>query len=237
MNKQNILLILIFGIFSFQLNAQNCTPDPNANGVVYPNPANGFPDATVNLDYDFTMTISAPKDTTIIPGFPVNIDSVVLKSISGLPIGISYACEPANCKWNGGQRGCVSLKGTPQVIGNYPLVIEMDAYFLGAAAPLNITDYDINVVNNTSVVKLEKDKGIAIFPNPNSGEFNVFYKNTGSITSIQVFDILGNDVAFERIANQSNQERISIKNASPGLYFVSVHTQNGKEVKPITVIY
>lgn len=58
--------------------------------------------------------------------FPVTVtvNWVRVDSITGLPSGLGYACNPSNCTFPGGSRGCINLSGTTSApVGEYPLVI------------------------------------------------------------------------------------------------------------------
>lgn len=107
---------------------QACTPDPQyTTPGSYPATA---PPACVGVPYSLTVTVVIPQDTVVDTGVfgvqTVPIDYTEIVNIIGLPPGLTFACEPANCQIPGGQSGCVIIQGTPTTAGSYPidLVVE-----------------------------------------------------------------------------------------------------------------
>src|SRR5690606_11858260 len=126
--------------------SQNCLPDANyTNPGYYPD---SLPPAQIGASYGQTITVVVPKDTTIelIQGFPVtiDIDSIVLTSITNLPLGFTYECEPKSCGFIGNTSGCVKIIGNPvdaNLVGDYNLIGNLQAYAAGAGglSPLSET--------------------------------------------------------------------------------------------------
>lgn len=123
--KSRFLLFAL--LFSFAASAQICTPDPaNLPAGYYPNM---ITDGTETLPYNHTVTVVVPVDTTI-SGFAVPIDSLVVTNITGLPSGLSFACNLGSCGIPGGDKGCVELSGRPDqgTNGLYPVTVEGVVY-------------------------------------------------------------------------------------------------------------
>lgn len=69
----------------------------------------------------------------------------------------------------------------------------------------------------------DKQPDFEIFPNPNSGEFQIkFNKNTNSkIVKVDILDLMGR-IFFTYIENSENQISLSIPNIVPGMYVINV---------------
>lgn len=116
-------MLLFTLLFGFSASAQVCTPDTSTLPAgYYPN---AITDGSETVPYSHTVTVVVPVDTTI-SGFTVPIDSLVVTNISGLPSGLSFACNPGSCGIPGGDKGCVELSGRPDqgTIGLYPVTVE-----------------------------------------------------------------------------------------------------------------
>ena len=127
MKKIVLLILVLFYFMSVALNAQvPCTPDPvkfrdSASGV-YPRayqdtvPWGGIKTpACIGKSYEFVFTLKV-GDTVTYNGILIPLDSAVIATtgaITGLPVGISYSCNPPNCVFKKSTVGCIALKGTP----------------------------------------------------------------------------------------------------------------------------
>ena len=90
------------------------------------------------------ITIITPEDTIVdagqITGLPigiisVDIDSITLNSVTGLPPNFDYYCDPPSCGFIGGTTECAELYSivdpTVNDIGSYQIVFETTAYVSG----------------------------------------------------------------------------------------------------------
>ena len=103
---KQFVLLLSFLTLSVAASAQlgTCMPDPAyADSVgVYPLPyyegENGIPDtACINTEYQTTFTIIV--DTITLQGVSAVPDFIQIDSVVGLPEGLTYQCDPADCKY------------------------------------------------------------------------------------------------------------------------------------------
>jgi len=135
---------------AFRADAQLCVPDPS-----YTQPGI-YPDASTNVSpgcagqfyiQDFTLVV--PPDTTI-AGFNFTINYMRIDSVSGLPPGLQFACNPSNCTFPGNSRGCVNLYGIPPVTGSYSLTVYVSGtasnpFFGTFNIPLSYSGYVLRV--------------------------------------------------------------------------------------------
>ncbi len=96
--------------------------------------------------------------------------------------------------------------------------------------------YEVSVDNFTSVEELSEEQQLAIFPNPNNGEFTIELKGEdfGSV-EVRIYDINGTLVYQEANieAKEGFSGRINMTAYPQGMYFVKVMHQHGTLVKKI----
>ena len=68
------------------------------------------------------------EETIIIEDDIVYLDSVVINDISGLPLGLSWACEPQSCSFPVGN-SCIGLTGIPTISGSFDANVSSTLYF------------------------------------------------------------------------------------------------------------
>jgi len=109
MIKRLLILSVIFltGILT-NSNAQ-CVPDLTITDPgIYPDSATGLPSGVVGTPYSEVIQAKVFTDTTL-NGLPVVISNITITSVSGLPPGLTYSCNPSTCIFPGGSNGCILL--------------------------------------------------------------------------------------------------------------------------------
>ncbi len=119
-NMKKTILICLLSVVTFIAYSQ-CTPDPSFTSPgIYPDSATNFSAACVGIDYSQTITNIVPLDTVIVVfgmGITTSIDSIVIDNVTGLPPGMSIACNPSGCSYIGGSTGCAIITGICNTIG------------------------------------------------------------------------------------------------------------------------
>lgn len=96
--------------------------------------------------------------------------------------------------------------------------------------------YAVTVDNYTSVEEFSDENELAIFPNPNKGEFTLelIGKDYGQV-EIRIYDISGTLVYHQTSieADQGFSEKINMTSYPQGMYFVKVSHRHGTLVKKI----
>ena len=145
-----ILHILVGCLFITALNAQTpaCIPDikyKDSTAGPYPRPFDAVNNPKGGIDkpaclgkpYSFTFTIKITDSITVkLFGNTVTLplDSVVIAKtggITGMPVGINYACNPPSCAFPKNTLNCVIISGTTatsNAIKDYSLQITGKAY-------------------------------------------------------------------------------------------------------------
>ena len=156
-----IITLLFVAVFISALSSAQCVVDTsvthNVSGV-YPDSATGIPHAYVGVPYSTTIQFVVPTDTVYL-SLPAHIDYVQVTSISNLPAGFTFPCNPLNCTFPGGTSGCMSLESsgpTAGQVGSYPLVVNTVVHGTVASIPTTLPqtndNYIIVIENNTATI-------------------------------------------------------------------------------------
>lgn len=154
---KQILLFCILLFAASQTMAQqfgSCTANlsfADSMAGVYPlpydlatNPEGGIPDsACLNKQFQFVFN-AVVSEQLVLGGSEVPLDSLVLATtgaVSGLPAGITYACDPPSCSFPKNSVGCVVIYGTATNMANLGenlMVIQATAFspFFPSGVPL-----------------------------------------------------------------------------------------------------
>ena len=249
------LLIIVLFLSTSTLVYSQCTPDPQYTvGGIYPDSATGLSDAYVGQAYNQLITIVTPTDTTVnidqilnlplpLGNISVDIDSITLNAVTGLPSNFDYYCDPPNCGFIGGTSECAELYSlsipTANQVGSYQIIFETTAYvsgipLIGDTTQNDIIDYYyLNIINSTPVLDyLSKDKFQInnISPNPANDFVNINYLSGNESENIvcDVYNLVGKKVSsFKLDANKgSNNISVNTNTFSEGIYIFSI--SNGK---------
>ncbi|HEU4496301.1 MAG TPA: zinc-dependent metalloprotease family protein [Flavobacterium sp.] len=126
------------------------------------------------------------------------------------------------------------LNGKPSA-GNWQLLI--NDFFLGDTGNLN--SWSVEVCYNIPTLSTP-NFGLAdfkIYPNPNSGNFNVeFDSNSGNEIKIAVNDIRGRQIFSKSYQNTGLfSQNLQLSNVEAGIYIVTVQDGDRKETKKIVI--
>lgn len=232
------LLICLLSIVNFIAYSQ-CTPDPLITSPgIYPDSATGFLDACTGIEYTQLITNVVPADTNILVfGIPIttSIDSIVIDNVTGLPPGMSMACNPSGCAFLGGATGCAIITGICSVNGTYPLVFNLSAYVGGVTTPnpFVVDYYSILVSPSGCTSSGLKEKSLSSFkisPNPTSN--NLVLEGLNSKKGIHFIQLMNTEgkIINTFSANGLDTLTIQLENINSGLYFIRLNSEEGSEV-------
>ncbi len=193
--------LLITGISAFG----QCVPNQQYVDSVYgvwPDTTENFASAVLNVFYSDTLNLLVPMDAGLInPDFSgVNIDSVALTGVDGLPPGIAVICNSqtsASCTFLTDEVGCGLIEGTPTTAGIYDLTINVTAYALGGfvQVPQSFGGYTIVVAEDNSAILTSsalKPMDVRAVPNPALGNTSfVFNLARAAKARVQVYNLVG----------------------------------------------
>jgi hypothetical protein len=246
----SVLLILFISIETYSY--AQCNPDfiYSLLGIpgIWPDPNIGIEDAIVNDEYEQTLTVIVPQDTTIDLmdfGFPfsllvpVNINSFVIDDISGLPTGFTFECGSPNCMYSNGETGCLEITGKADasmgnqsyyLIINLTIEIDLNDYGLGIQSfPYDLTAYELYVRPETSAIDENKLIFTELFSNSKS--IGLFSPDNCNYT-FEITDMLGKKAYYQNFpANKGiNYIHLPANIHLKGVYFLSVYNENKKAV-------
>jgi len=215
-----------------------CTPDNHTSPpYIQPDSATGLPHATVNVAYSTVLQVRVPHDTIYL-GSQWDYDYTDIASVTGLPAGYTYACNPTSCHFLGASNNCVLISGPAPSVGmagdtfhlnvavNYQLHLDALPSVTNQGTQ-NVTYYMIIVdpVAGVETLSGSKFEVAQNRPNPfNHTTFIDFSTPTYGIFTLKISDILGKTVSMKNItANRGlNRITISAKDFESGIYFYTI---------------
>lgn len=242
-----LLGIVLIVFFPFLGNSQ-CTPDAQYTSPGY------YPDtlpyAELGQAYSETLTAVIPQDTTIDIGLgpqTLPIDSIVIESISDLPNGFTYTCNPPSCGFPGGTAGCLELVGNPvnsADVGSYNLIVNVKAYSAaaGALSPLDETvDYGtFKIVSPASVANVESSTfQFTLSPNPANREVIVSVSSpTNEQTDLRVFNVIGEQVYQQQVRVTKGTSQVPLSLELPqGMYFFTIENEHATQTQRLIIAH
>jgi hypothetical protein len=253
---KKLYTLILMGLLSFGATAQ-CDPLAYDFGGslygVYPDTTVGLADGVVNQPYNQVMYFMIPSDAGLIdPNYSgYTISNVMLESITynnGLPIsnlGLSHACNPANCTFLPSEQKCAVLTGTPSQIGVFNIEINVVATALVFGFPvpvdysfagysLTVTDGSVAIMENASM-KFELSNAK---PNPANNGFNLNFESPVSeMVKVEVHNLLGGMVYNKSFASKRgfNTLWMDTQDWEEGVYLYSVQNGTSRSTKRVVV--
>jgi subtilisin-like proprotein convertase family protein len=186
---------------------------------------------------DLTATLISPAGTQVVlfanPCSPdVSVNNIVATfDNAGIPVvcgdnpGISGTVQPSQS---------LSAFSGENSAGTWTLKIA-DGFAQDGGA---LNSWSLNVCSTQPLATAENHlTGFAIYPNPNSGNFNVqFTSASDHDITISVHDIRGRQIFTKKYQNNGLfNENLQLNNVQTGMYLVTVQDGDIKEVKKIVV--
>lgn len=249
--KKNLLLAAAL-IFTATLQSlAQCTPDVSITKPLIPDSATNLPHAMAGQPYSTTIYLKVPA-TGVYSGMTVNIDSIQITSVSGLPqengsANFSYICNTSSCGWPGNAFGCILLTGTPSInqarhSAVNSLTVNIMAYgklfSAPASAPYTADDYKIVIDSTgTGIADIKTNTSFSVSqntPNPFSTETSVEYHVVKSgMVSFKVFNLLGKEVFSTQFRAEAGRNKYNFKpsDMNPGIYMYSISSGGNTVVK------
>jgi len=205
----------------------------------------------VGLPYELLFTAVVPDlvEIALNPGdepTELDLEFVQLDSITGLPPGVDYACNPDDCIFLDQTQGCLLASGVPEEAGEYSLVVHTT---VGVGfAMLNVTfpgllvsgQYKIIIEPPMSVNELEKS-GIGLgqnVPNPfgDFTEIRVDAKQSG-VFELEVYNVIGKLLHSEQVTLSAGRNAIPFDGSKlqSGMYFYSIRQGNDRATRRMVV--
>ena len=246
--KQLLLSILLAGTVGSAIAQQPCTPDPlYADSLfgVWPDTTDNFVWGAVGEPYLQILNLLVPEDAGVIDPLLAGtmLDSVAFNGITGLPPGLSVACNsqtPANCTYLTGVLGCGVIQGTPTQAGTFNLTLNVTAYTyteifgnpVVLPIPYSFSGYTINISESVGVAELGAPalSGVRNVPNPFATRTHIeFQLGKASEVRVRIFNLLGDELWSQYLQGRQGANRVSFESGAlpEGVYLFKVET--GKE--------
>lgn len=254
-----LLLALCICACATILDAQNCTPDmqfADSTAGVYPKPYDAATNtgvgitecAVIGQSFAFNLTVVI-RDSLKIGAFGFKLDSIVISEVIGLPVGITYKCDPTNCHFLKNTVKCALIYGIPTAAnapGAYDMTIKGSAYVNGSSLPLSLEfpnaaiapgKYTIHLNANandpcaaTATKDLNGQVSIATLPNPTSGptQIKINSQLSGQF-QMRVVDLLGKPIEQRQVNIFTGENTVDFdaSNLSNGLYLILLQNEKG----------
>jgi len=108
---------------------------------------------------------------------------------------------------------------------------------------ITLTDSTGNVITDTVTVgsttppgfdENQTSEAIKIYPNPNSGRFSLHITKPVNISSITIYNMVGQEVGFK--TNSTLPQKLDLEVFStPGIYYVKIQTDEGPTIRKIII--
>lgn len=212
---------------------------------------------TLNEQYDVTIAIkwASTADQLDNSAPALNINSIEVSSITGLPAGITWVspsstadsiicggagAQAANCKWAGGAYACIRIKGTPTVTGVFPLAIGITANLSGVGNQsgdfngfkLAITPAGVEIINDNPFKLMQN------VPNPFNQLTTIKYSVEKSAkANFYVMNLLGEVVYNQTMQANEGQNTINFDGSSlnEGIYMYTLEIDGKKVTKRMVI--
>jgi hypothetical protein len=148
------------------------------------------------------------------PGEEYDLGTAI--GLTNEPVGAPFNIAVPEDALEGNTTMRVSFKYAPNSANDSPTSCETG--FDG-----EVEDYTLNVFNNLGVTETDL-QGLAIYPNPNNGEFTIgFIPTSGEDITVRIYDIRGRSI-FQNSFSSSNsfEEVIQLKNTQSGVYLLRI---------------
>lgn len=232
------LLCLVTVLSGIGASAQ-CTPNPlytDSIFGVWPDTTENFAAGVLGQFYSDTLNLLIPQDAEQIdPDYPaVDIDSIQLVTVQGLPPGLAINCNSQTagpCTYLPSQLGCGLIEGTPTATGTYPIQLDVLAWFtflFPQSQAVSFTGYEIVVAdNNTAVIGLSNAgiTNVRNVPNPFTARTTIeFASGKAGLARVRVFNLVGEEMWDEMIQTKVGPNKVLFDGASfpEGVYLYKI---------------
>ncbi len=252
---RTLLILLLVASNYLVINAQDeppCTPDLEALDTIAfisPQPLSditpngGIKDsATAGIEFEYTFSILVPDTAVNFGGVQVRILDISFSPDTAIRYepalsGFDYVCDPPNCKFVGGEPGCVIISGiaTEEEIGPHELFFTGQANLGALAIDVNFPDpnlfpgsYQLVVKEDVSASANEvfaSNFSMVNRPNPFSDLTQILVRSEVSGNyEFRVYDMLGQALHREVVQLLEGENTIDFDGSqlANGMYLFSL---------------
>jgi len=256
------ILLPLFTFFATAAFAQaDCDPMAQDFGDVlygvYPDTAVGIADGVLNQPYNQVIYILVPEDASVIDptiGAFATLNEVSLAGVSYVDangdtldisnLGLTLECNPASCVFLPGQQYCGIISGTPNQVGEFPVIIEADVNVTFLAFEQNVP-YDFGgytyTVTATAAVDAKAGNTFSMgqcMPNPaNNRALLEFTLLNQEEVEFSVVNMVGERVLSKTIFGKRGENNFSfdVSDLPSGIYLYTVQAGNQKATRKLVI--
>jgi len=102
---------------------------------------------------------------------------------------------------------------------------------------IQFTDSDFSATGISGIARIANSNlGLAIYPNPSNGNFNIAFTKYTGVASLFITNILGTTVKqINNVNVNSNNLQLDLSDLVSGIYFLRVETAQGSETQKIVI--
>jgi hypothetical protein len=148
------------------------------------------------------------------------IQNFVVNNVTGLPAGLSYACNNSNCTFNGGSTGCAQISGTPTILGIYPVTIKVTGNInlgFGVILPTPYVFSGYRIIVGTAGISEFSSENLSVAPNP--VQENLTVNGLNSSDEIAIYSIAG-ELLISLKGNGTSTMDVNCGELSKGIYLL-----------------
>ncbi len=245
---KKLLLFVLASITIVCVAFSQCTPDPSLTSPgFHPDSTQNLPPGTVNVFYEAVISAFIPSDTVVDLGMgpiTVQIDSIGLLNVTGLPTGLSWVSDSPNNYWDGGVKGCILISGTTALEGVHDLMLLLRIHADLGGMPIVQDDtvkfYKIDM-QPQSVNELQGDVFTVgqAYPNPANDMTTIEIVTSKPATVMfSLTNIMGMQMteSVHQIVPGTNKITISLKQYPAGLYFYKIRNGEMTVTRKVNIV-
>jgi hypothetical protein len=217
-------LSLLFAVVA-TISIAQCTPGANFSDSLFgawPDTTQNLPGAAANVPYTATLNFKVPLNASDVnPILTGTIQNFVVNNVTGLPAGLSYACNNSNCTFSGGSTGCAQISGTPTILGIYPVTIEVTGNInigFGVIIPAPYVFSGYRIVVGTAGISEFSSENLSVVPNP--VQENLTVNGLNSTDEITIYSITG-ELLISQKGNGTSTMDINCAELTKGIYLLN----------------
>ena len=221
---KKFILSLLFAVVATISFAQ-CIPGANfadSSFGAWPDTTQNLPGAAANVPYTATLNFKVPLNASDVNPLLITgtIQNFVVNNVTGLPAGLSYACNNSNCTFNGDSTGCAQISGTPTILGIYPVTIEVTGNInigFGVIIPTPYVFSGYRIVVGTAGIEDNSEGNLTLVPNP--VQENLTVNGLNSTDEIAIYSIAG-ELLMSQKGNGASTMDINCAELTKGIYLL-----------------